>query len=51
MNYDFKTNWDDIILPLLNLHLVKKSIISRNIFLKSAKTDSLKTSSSYKVEN
>jgi hypothetical protein len=26
MNYDFKTNWNDIILPLLSLHKVKKSI-------------------------
>lgn len=26
MNYDFKANWDDIILPLLGLSVVKKSI-------------------------
>ena len=26
MNYDFKANWDDIILPLLGLTAVKKSI-------------------------
>lgn len=26
MNYDFKANWDDIILPLLGLPIVKKSI-------------------------
>jgi hypothetical protein len=26
MNYDFKANWDDIILPLLGLPVVKKSI-------------------------
>ncbi len=26
MNYDFKANWDDIILPLLSLPKVKKSI-------------------------
>lgn len=26
MNYDFKTNWNDVILPLLSLHKVKKSI-------------------------
>ena len=26
MNYDFKTNWDDVILPLLSHPLIKKSI-------------------------
>lgn len=26
MNYDFKTNWNDIILPLLSLPKIKKSI-------------------------
>lgn len=26
MNYDFKANWNDIILPLLSTHSVKKSI-------------------------
>ena len=26
MNYNFKTNWDDVILPLLSHPLIKKSI-------------------------
>ena len=43
MNYDFKTNWNDIILPLLNLSQVKKSIKQGiNSYLSNFKNTNIK---------